>query len=118
MATIIPVAVKNSKPFSQWQYNHMKNGDSGAPISLGNFVVTTMSAIGTWGAGGAAALEVSYDNGGTFTDYGSGFLPALGSSAPGGSTSAAIDQARPHVTGGDSTTDLTVTITANSYDYT
>jgi hypothetical protein len=126
VATIAPViASVGSTSLQGWQvvWGPMQNGDVGAPISsplnatksfggniqdMAGFSDRSLVVTGTFGAGGTLTWEGSNDgvNYVTLTDpQGNPLNLAL---AEAKAVTEAVIFARPHVTGGDGTTSLTV----------
>ncbi|MDE2106110.1 MAG: hypothetical protein KGL39_53300 [Patescibacteria group bacterium] len=96
------------------QWGPMANGDTGSPQSLPGFCDRSIAVSGTFGSGGSVALEGSNDGvnfvalttppGVTIALTAAGLLPC----------STACLWIRPHVTAGDGTTALTVTVFARN----
>lgn len=88
----------------------MVNGDVGAAVSFPGFADRTVQVEGTFGTGGSVAAEGSNDatNFRALTDP-QGTAIAITSAGIKAITEACV-QVRPHVTAGDGTTSLTVTM--------
>ena len=91
----------------------MQNGDVGAPVQFAGYADKSFQATGTAGTGGSISCEGSNDGAnfavltvpaGTAATLTSSTLPGIMAI-----TEATI-QVRPHVTAGDGTTSLTVTM--------
>lgn len=87
----------------------LANGDTGTPISLPQKADMSFQAVGTFGAGGSVAIEVSNDG----TNYSAakdsnGTLIALTAAAPIARLTGPWLWVRPHATAGDGTTALVV----------
>lgn len=91
----------------------LASGDTGKPISLAQYLVTTLTFYGTFGSGGSVTLEVSPDNGTTWVNAANAFssLPATAAGLSGGFLP--VDLIRPRVTAGDGTTSINVQIIAS-----
>lgn len=96
------------------QWGPMANADTGAPQSLPGFCDRSIEVSGTFGSGGSVALEGSNDG----TNF---FALSNPAGTTIGITSAGLQPCttsclwiRPHVTAGDGTTSLTVTVYARN----
>lgn len=115
MATITPATASvndETGQFIGWnvQWLTMHNGDVGAPVSFSGYADRTFQIEGTFGAGGTCALEGSN----TGVNYYSLTNPqgvTLNVTTAGISEITEVVQfCRPHITAGDGTTSLNVTM--------
>ena len=107
----IPDSMNQAVAIVTW--TAMANGDTGSPLEMGNFSDRSVQVEGTFGSGGTVRIEGSLDgtNYRILTDPQGNDLEFI---AAGGleAVSELVRYIRPHVTAGDGTTALTVTILA------
>ena len=87
-------------------------GDDGEPVAMPDFADRTVQVAGTFGAGGAVAVEGSLDGltWATLTDPQGNALSITAAKIE--AISEAVLYVRPRVTGGDGTTSLTIHLLA------
>jgi hypothetical protein len=89
----------------------LANGDVGAPVSFAGFADRSFQVTGTFGAGGSVACEGSNNGAANYFALTDPSQTVIAITAAGGKTvTEATIQTRPHVTAGDGTTALTVTM--------
>jgi hypothetical protein len=133
MANITPsfTRVVGSDGLDGWQiqWGPMANGDIGLEVGsvigdgaaaikpagsgsfLSGFADKSVQAVGTFGTGGSVAIEGTNDGSHFFAlTNPAQVIIALTSATPGSAVTEAIVSTRPHVTAGDGTTALTVTM--------
>lgn len=133
MATILPV-INTVGGFGgldgyQVTWGPMANGDVGAPVGstiyaanavdtpapgggfMSGFADKTVQVVGTFGAGGSVALEGSNDGGVNWFALSNASAQTIAITSPAlQEVIEAVIWLRPHVTAGDGTTSLTVTM--------
>src|ERR1700733_10683272 len=104
-----------SKDYQVATWNVMANGGTGAPLGEPDFIDRTIQVSGTWGAGGAVVWEGSNDGASWFTLSNPNGV-ALSLTANGMlQCNYTPLYSRPHVTGGDGTTQLTSVVTMRRF---
>ena len=106
----IPDSMNQAVAIVTW--TAMANGDTGSPLEMGNFSDRSVQVVGTFGAAGSVAVEGSLDgtNYSVLTDPQGNPLDITETKIE--AVSELVRYIRPHVTAGDGTTALTVTILA------
>lgn len=90
----------------------MANGDTGAPVEAGDYADCSVQVTGTFGAGGSVTIEGSND-GTNFVALKDPYGNAMTLTSAGLIVlQQAVKHRRPHVTAGDGTTSLVVTMWA------
>lgn len=96
---------------------NLDNTDTGRPVRKSDLAVKTVQVTGTFGAGGEVTIQGSNDGTTWFTmttTDATGAAAATFSAAGGAKLVENPRYIRPNITGGDGTTDLTVTIGASA----
>jgi hypothetical protein len=92
----------------------LANGDTGTPVLLPAYADKSIQVTGTFGASGSATLEGSNDGVNYFAlTTPSGSTVAI-TAAGGAAITESTEWVRPHVTAGDGTTALVVTVFARA----
>lgn len=109
--TLTDVSEKGDGSALKIVWTPMLNGDTGAPVQFPKHNDKSIHVSGTFGTGGSVAVEGSNNNGASFVALRS---PDSNTIAITSETIKAVlentAQVRPHVTAGDGTTSLTVSM--------